>query len=209
MLLAEPSLWLEPGPGVEADVLAAVRAERPASAQADIAARSDPDGTVVVPMRTRRSAWTAQLAAGLVGAAAAALIAVVVVQSSDDGEQSTSAPESSFQLVGTDLAPGFDGTAEVEVQPSGTLIRMAVVGLPRREGGNFYEAWLKSCDGTRLVPIGTFHDMDRAAGWAGVPVQDFPVLAVTQEQVAGPQDVMQGWSGQVVVTGTISPCPAR
>lgn len=205
LLLADPSLWLEPGPAVEADVLDAIRAERRASTAA---AAGPATSAVVVPIDARRRAWTTQLVAGLIGAAAAALIAVVVVRTSDDGAQSSSAPNSSFQLVGTDLAPGFEGTGEVQVQPSGTLIRMAVVGLPRREDDNFYEAWLKSCDGTRLVPIGTFHEMDRATGWAGVPVQDFPVLTVTQEQVAGPQDIQQGSSGLVVITGEISPCPA-
>jgi Anti-sigma-K factor rskA len=207
LLLADPSLWLEPGPDVEAGVIEAIRAQRAASALVDGSA-ADSAGAAVVPMRARRKAWTTQFAAGLVGAAAAALIAVVVVRSSDEDTPLSSAPDSSFQLVGTDLAPGFDGSAEVQVQPSGTLIRMVVVGLPRREGGDFYEAWLKSCDGTELVPIGTFHDMDRATGWAGVPVQDFPVLTVTQEQVAGPQDIQQGSSGLVVVTGQISPCPA-
>ena len=205
LLLADPSLWLEPGPAVEADVLDAIRAERRASTAA---AAGPATSAVVVPIDARRRAWTTHLVAGLVGAAAAALIAVVVVRTSDDGAQSSSAPDSSFQLLGTDLAPGFEGTGEVQVQPSGTLIRMAVVGLPRREDDNFYEAWLKSCDGTRLVPIGTFHEMDRATGWAGVPVQDFPVLTVTQEQVAGPQDIQQGSSGLVVITGEISPCPA-
>lgn len=203
-LLADPSLWLEPGPAVEAGVLAAIGAERAQQAADTPQSRSD----VVVPLRSRRRAWSTQVAAGLVGAAAAALIAVVIAQSSDDDRSALAPADSTFELVGTDLAPGFTGTAEVAVQPSGTLIRMAVVGLPRREGGNFYEAWLKSCDGTRLVPIGTFHDMDRATGWAGVSVQDFPLLTVTAEQVAGPKDVEQGSSGQVVVTGTISPCPA-
>ena len=103
--------------------------------------------------------------------------------------------------------PGFTGTASVSTQPSGVLIRFSVPGLPRREGEQFYEGWLKSCDGTELVPIGTFHDMDRAAGWAGVAVEDYPLLTVTAEEVAGPTDAEQGTSGDVVVTGEISPCP--
>lgn len=207
LLLADPSLWLEPGPVVEADVLDAIRAERTSQAVDAAVSNRSPQGTVV-PMRSRRRAWSTQFAAGLVGAAAAALIAIVVVRSSDDDAESAVDPAAStFELSGTELAPGFSGTGEVEVQPSGTLIRMAVSGLPRREGGDFYEAWLKSCDGTQLVPIGTFHDMDRATGWAGVKVQDFPLLTVTAEQIAGPNDPEQGSSGQVVVTGAISPCP--
>jgi hypothetical protein len=88
------------------------------------------------------------------------------------------------------------------------LIRLTMPGLPRREGDDFYEGWLKSCDGQRLVPIGTFHDMDRAAGWAGVSVDDYPLLTVTAEQVAGPKDVAQGSSGEVVVAGAIADCPS-
>ena len=77
-----------------------------------------------------------------------------------------------------------------------------------REGDEFYEGWLKSCDGLRLVPIGTFHDMDRAAGWAGVSVDDYPLLTVTAEAAAAPTDAAQGSSGQVVASAAISPCPA-
>ena len=110
LLLADPSLWLEPGPAVEADVLDAIRAERRASTAA---AAGPATSAVVVPIDARRRAWTTHLVAGLVGAAAAALIAVVVVRTSDDGAQSSSAPDSSFQLLGTDLAPGFEGTSEL------------------------------------------------------------------------------------------------
>ena len=192
-LLADPSLWLEPDPAVEDRVLGAIRLERPGQ---------------VVPLRGRRRVWSSPIVAGLVGAAAAALVAVITVRS-DGGDEPDEAADvdATVQLVGTDLAPGFEGTAQVTTEPSGVLIRLIVPGLPRRDGNDFYEGWLKSCDGTGLVPIGTFHDMDRAAGWAGVWIEDYPLLTVTAEQVAGPTDALQGSSGQVVVSGAISACP--
>jgi hypothetical protein len=161
----------------------------------------------VVPLRRHRRVWQTNVAAALLGAAAAAVIAVVIVNSSDTGDEEADEVVATVDLLGTELAPGFTGTAEVVLRPSGTLIRMTMPGLPRREGDDFYEGWLKSCDGQRLVPIGTFHDMDRAAGWAGVSVDDFPLLTVTAESVAGPTDQAQGSSGAVVAAGAISPCP--
>jgi hypothetical protein len=80
--------------------------------------------------------------------------------------------------------------------------------LPRRDGGDFYEGWLKNCAGTGLVPIGTYHELDDATGWAGVATADYPILTVTREHVAPPKDAAQGSSGEVVVSGTLSPCPA-
>jgi hypothetical protein len=83
-----------------------------------------------------------------------------------------------------------------------------VKGLPRREGGDFYEGWLKNCAGTELVPIGTYHELDDATGWAGVSINDFPLLTVTREHVAAPKDAAQGSSGEVVVSGALAACPA-
>jgi Anti-sigma-K factor rskA len=196
-LLADPSLWLEPDSTIEMHVLDAVRAERPAGQ------------ATVTSLPNRRRSWSSHIAAAALGAAAAALVAFAVTRSTNyaDDDQTTAA-DLTAQLRGTDLAPGFVGSAAVTTESSGVLIRLTMPGLPRREGHEFYEGWLKSCDGSRLVPIGTFHDMDRAAGWAGVSVVDYPLLTVTAEQAAGPTDPEQGSSGQVVVSGTLSPCPA-
>jgi hypothetical protein len=87
-------------------------------------------------------------------------------------------------------------------------INFSVPGLPRREGDEFYEGWLKNCAGTQLVPIGTYHDLEDATGWAGVDVADFPLLTVTREVVAGPKDPAQGSSGEVVVSAAMKECPA-
>lgn len=195
-LLADPSVWLEPDAELETSVVAAIRAQRPA-----------PSATVTaLPARRRR--WSTHVAAALLGAAAAAVIAVAIERSEPYvGDDQPVAADANVQLIGTDLAPGFIGAAAVTTESSGVLVRLTMPGLPRREGDAFYEGWLKSCDGQRLVPIGTFHDMDRAAGWAGVAVDDYPLLTVTAEWAAGPDDVKQGSSGEVVARATISPCP--
>jgi hypothetical protein len=64
---------------------------------------------------------------------------------------------------------------------------------------------LKSEDGARLVPIGTFHDADDVSLWAGVPIEEYPIITVTRETVAGPTSPEQGSSGDVVVTGRLQP----
>ena len=51
--------------------------------------------------------------------------------------------------------------------------------------------------GTTLVSIGTYHDLDKATGLAGVFIADYPVLTVTREHVAPPTGDAQGSSGKV------------
>ena len=85
--------------------------------------------------------------------------------------------------AGTDLAPGINGNADITSLLSGVRIEFSVKGLPRRDGDDFYQGWLKNCAGTLLVPIGTYHDLDDVTGWAGVSVENYPVLTVTKEQV--------------------------
>jgi hypothetical protein len=90
---------------------------------------------------------------------------------------------------------------------SGVEILFAAPGLPRRDGDEFYQAWMKNCDGSLLVPLGSFHDLADATGWAGVSVWDYPLLTVTREVAAAPEDPAQGSSGEVVLTGAIADCP--
>ena len=106
------------------------------------------------------------------------------------------------------LAAGSSGNADITSVASGVRIDFSVKGLPRRDGDDFYEGWLKNCAGTALVPIGTYHDLDKATGWAGVSIDDYPVLTVTREHVAPPKDAAQGSSGEVVVSGKLKECPA-
>ena len=91
---------------------------------------------------------------------------------------------------------------------SGVEIDLRVPGLPRRDGGEFYQVWLKNCDGTQLVPAGSFHELDDAVAWAGISSDDFPLITVTKEVVAPPKDAAQGSSGEVVAKGAIGECPA-
>jgi hypothetical protein len=183
-LLHDPSLWEEPSAQLEDRVAAGIAEDR----------------RVVVPMK-RRNPWPARFAAAAVGAAAAAAVVLVVTRDQEHADASVA-------VTGTDLAPGVSGKADITSVDSGVRINFSVPGLPRREGDEFYEGWLKNCAGTQLVPIGTYHDLEDATGWAGVDVDDFPLLTVTREVVAGPKDPAQGSSGEVVVSAAMKACPA-
>jgi hypothetical protein len=159
----------------------------------------------VTPIRrAARPKGFSMLGAAALGAAAAAVVAFAVVRVGDDDTPTLSADEQ-ITLVGTDLQPGVAGRADITTTPSGVEIRLDVPGLPRRDGAEFYEAWLKNVDGTGLIPIGTFHSGEDVVLWAGVAIEDYPILTVTRETVAGPQDPGQGSSGEVVVSGTLDP----
>ncbi len=205
LLLADPSLWEEPSGDLEDRVVVAIRAEVVEVARV----RSDESGPaaapVVVPIDSarRRRRWIGTLTAAAVGAAAAAVTVIAVVPRDDDAPSA----DGTIELNGTDLAPGLGGTADFTLEESGVRIVIQVDGLPRRDGGEFYEGWLKSCDGSELVPIGTFHEVDDAVGWAGVDIATHPILTITREVVAGPKDPAQGSSGEVVVSGALAPCP--
>jgi hypothetical protein len=186
-LLRNPNLWLEPSDQLEDRIAADIADER----------------RVVVPIGRSRRAWPGRLAAAAIGAAAAAAVVLIAVPR-DDQQQA----DAQIDIVGTDLAPGISGSADITSVASGVRIDFSVKGLPRRDGDEFYEGWLKNCAGTALVPIGTYHELDDATGWAGVVVKDYPILTVTREQIAPPKDAAQGSSGEVVVSGALAPCPA-
>jgi Anti-sigma-K factor rskA len=187
LLLGDPSMWLEPSDQLESRVAAAISEER----------------RVIVPIGRARRAWPGRLTAAAIGAAAAAAI-VLIAFPRNDSQQA----DARIAVAGTGLAPDVSGRADITSLASGVRVNFSVKGLPRRDGEDFYEGWLKNCAGTALVPIGTYHDLDDATGWAGVAVKDFPVLTVTREHVAPPKDAAQGTSGEVVATGTLAACPA-
>ena len=110
------------------------------------------------------------------------------------------APAQRFAMavVGTPLAPGAHGSATLTKMASGWRIELTATGLPRREGKQFYQAWLKNPAGV-LVPVGTFNDARKVTLWSGVPVTKFRTLSVTQ-QVA---DGNPASSGRRVLVGTI------
>jgi hypothetical protein len=190
-LLAEPSVWAEPGPGLEDSVTAAV-------ARAAASARAEPNGSVparVARRRTGRRPWVVAAVAGLTAAAAAAAIAVAV--SLGGG---THPLQYQAALAGTALAPAASGQVTLTQTQSGWRITLHGSGLPRLDNGYYYEAWLKNPAGI-LVPIGTFNQPENVTLWAGVPPTQFPTITITRQRADGnPRS-----SGQRVLVGVAHP----
>ena len=168
-VLADPAVWAEPPPYLQEAVVAAIAEEAGAG-------------------KRRR------LRLAVVGIAAAVLLAVgVTVGVYVNRDQPV---EFAASLTGTELAPDASGEVTLTKHPSGWDIRLHATGLPRREDGEFYQAWLKNEDGL-LVPIGSFNDGRDVILWAGVPPSVFATLTITQEVADGDQ----ASSGLVVLIG--------
>ena len=93
------------------------------------------------------------------------------------------------------LVEGADGD-----QGAGTVLDPGFVvgtGLPRRDNGAYYEAWVKDSTGA-LVPVGTFNQPDDVTLWAGVPPASHPTFTVTRQLANGDP----ASTGQVVLLGT-------
>ena len=191
-LLADPSTWVEPDEELEHVVVAAIVAEAAGESTSRYRVYAQPS-------RVRR--WLATAGAVVAGAAAAVAITFIVTRDAQDH------PDASVAMAGTELAPGLSGSAVITTESSGVRIEMKVPGLPRREGGEFYQVWLKNCAGSQLIPAGSFHQLDYIVAWAGVSPVEFPIISVTREVAAGPTDEAQGSSGEVVVKGAIDACP--
>jgi len=201
--LADPTTWEEPPAGLGDRIVAAISADAGASAGTRGPANTATAAPAAAPAdgRRRRYGWAGP---ALIGAAAAAALTFGLTRIGNDNSSTRSA-DGTITLTGTELQPAASGTAGITSLQSGVRIDFNVPGLPRRDGNEFYEAWLKSVDGTKLVPVGTFHQGDHVTLWAGVPIADYPILTVTQETVAGPKDPLQGSSGLVVVKGQLTP----
>ena len=133
----------------------------------------------------------------LVGAAAAAGIAAIAIGLGVFGS-STSGQSFQAALAATDLAPGASGEATLRKTSAGWRIQLDATGLPRLDGGRFYEAWLRNPAGV-LVPVGTFNQGPKVTLWAGVPPTDFTTLTVTRERADG----NQASSGEKVLVGPV------
>jgi Anti-sigma-K factor rskA len=132
----------------------------------------------------------------LIGAAAAAAATVAVgVAVVGSG---TSAERFHATLAATDLLPDAEGDATLTKTASGWRIELDATGLPRLEGGRFYQAWLRNGDG-ELVPVGTFNEGQAVTLWAGVSPEDFTMLTVTRERADGDQTS----SGERVLVGRV------
>jgi Anti-sigma-K factor rskA, C-terminal len=180
--LARAEVWDEPRPGLEDDIVAAIRAE-PVALDAARSSRQ----------RRKFPAW-------LVGAAAVAVVAaaaVVVVRAGDDNEQ-TAGETTEASLGGTDLAPGATATALFTPTPAGLKILLDAEGLAGAPPGEMYEAWIS--DGEIRVSAGTFHlrdGHDPIELWAGTDDPRFHLMTVTIEPIDGVAES----SGQVVLKG--------
>jgi TPR repeat protein len=139
----------------------------------------------------RRRRHRAGLTLALLGTAAAAVLAIALLVPTSTDNQSVA-----FALNPTELAPSARGTAKVTPEESGLRIELNATRLPRREDGHFYQAWLRN-DAGHAIPIGTFHDGNDVVLWAGVALDDYPTLTVTQEDADGGQ----ASSGRVVLAG--------
>jgi hypothetical protein len=178
-ILADEAVWAEPDPGLEDRVLGAIAAEVATSPRASSRAARSP--------RRRAIRVVSAVAAAAV---AAAVIGVVIARNPKHA-----GPTLTAALAPTSLAPAASGNATLTRTDAGWRVDLHVAGLPRLDNGRFYEAWMKSSAGV-LVPLGTFNGGPQVILWGGVSPQDFPVLTVTQQQVAGP-------SGGPVLAGPI------
>ncbi len=131
----------------------------------------------------------------LIGVAAAA-VAAVAIGAAVFGSGG-SADRFYAALAPTGLVPGASGEATLTRTSSGWRIELDATGLPRLDGGRFYQAWLRNSAGV-LVPIGTFNESRDVTLWAGVSPEDFATLTVTRERA----DDDQTSSGERVLVGT-------
>jgi hypothetical protein len=168
-MLADPAVWAEPPPDLQEAVVTATSEQAGAG-------------------RRRRFRFA------VAGIAAAVLLAVGVTAGLYVNREQP--VEFAASLSGTELAPNATGDVTLTKTPSGWDIRLHATGLPRRDDGEFYQAWLKD-DAGLLVPIGTFNDGHDVTLWSGVGPSIFPTLTVTREVADGDQ----ASSGQVVLIG--------
>jgi Anti-sigma-K factor rskA, C-terminal len=164
------------------------------SAAAGVEAPSALRARIEAHRRARRD-WMPRgivLAAAAATAVLALAIGLAVIRSGPTGERLEAA------LAPTELAPGAKGEARLTKTPSGWRIELNATGLPRLEGGRFYEAWLLNASGG-LVPIGTFNDGRSVTLWAGVSPKEYTTLSITREQ----DDGDQASSGEKVLVGTV------
>lgn len=190
--LGTSAIWEEPPGELEDRVVMAVTG---AAAQERPQGR-DPAGSWWSRLRSRWTISRPALALSVsVPVAAAVAVAILLVTSSGE---STPALEFAMVVQGTALAPAAHGSATLTKTTSGWRIQLAATGLPRRDGKQYYQAWLKNAAGI-LVPVGTFNDARKVTLWSGVPVTKFRSLTVTQQVANGDPKS----SGRKVLTGTI------
>jgi len=164
------------------------------SAAAEVEAPASLRARIEAPQRARRRPTRRRV--GLIAAGAAAVLAVAIGLSVFGSE--TSGERFHAALAPTGAVANASGEATLIKTASGWKIELDATGLPRLEGGRFYQAWLRNADGV-LVPIGTFNEGQDVTLWAGVSPKDFTTLTITREQADGEQ----ASSGEKVLVGTV------
>jgi hypothetical protein len=187
-LLADPSTWSEPSPGLEDAIVHAVAEAEPAAPTSTTGIITGAPGR-----RAHRRQRVLVSAIGAAAAAAAIIVGVVLVTHANTG------PEYQAQLSATGLAPGAHASADITNNNAGFRITLKARGLPPLTGGEYYQAWLKNAAGS-LVPVGTFSSSDGTVTlWSGVSPKAFPTITVTIEA----PDNDQTSSGRRVLVGRI------
>lgn len=193
--LQDPSAWAEPAPDLEDRIVASIAAAAAAAAASERGSEDTSSGVEETSgadelAARRRRRW---MTYGVGAAAAAAAVVVGVAVGVNRGSHPV---EFAAALTGSQLAPTASGDVTLTKTTSGWRITLHAKGLPRRDNGEYYEAWLKNGQG-QLVPIGTFNQGDNVTLWSGVAPSAFPTMTVTkQEASGGPAS-----SGQVVLSG--------
>ena len=205
--LADGSLSPERQAELQAQVAASPElADQLAEQQRAVALAGRTAGEVAAPDRLRaridaqrhgRRSFAAGKVALAVGATAAVATAIVVAL----GTFGSSSSSGQFRaaLGPTPSAPGASGEATLVKTASGWRIELDAKGLPRLDGGRFYEAWLRNPAGV-LVPVGTFNESRNVTLWAGVSPIEYPTLTVTRERANGDQ----ASSGERVLIGKVT-----
>ena len=204
--LADGSLAPERRAALEARVAASselagllAEQERAVSLAQHAAAEVEAPETLRARIPTRERARGAVVGRRLIVASAAATAVLAVGIGLAVFNSGTSGTRFQAALAPTELAPGSNGEAALTKTSSGWRIELDATGLPRLDGGRFYEAWLRNASGV-LVPIGTFNDGRNVTLWAGVSPKDFTTLTITRELTDGQQTS----SGEKVLVGTVS-----
>ena len=175
-VLADRAVWAQPDPSLQESIVAAITAAKRSTH----------------PVPARRKPWIGHTLLGV----AAALIIAAGVTVGITGHNTTTAATFAARLTGTPLAAGATGQVTLTQTAGGWQIALSATGLPRRDSGSFYEAWLKNAVGV-LVPIGTFNEPVQVTLWAGVSPVDFPTLTITAQEANG----NPASSGRVVLKG--------
>jgi hypothetical protein len=188
--LGAQATWVEPDPGLEDRIVAAVAQESGRSRAGRANSQAGIGRSLGDRLRLRRPALA-------LGGLAVALVAIALANGLSTGGSGTS-PQFTASVSGTALAPSAQGSATLTKTPSGWRIELSATGLPRLAGGRFYQAWLKNPAGV-LVPVGTFNDARKVTLWAGVAPSSFPELTVTRQRADG----NPASSGERVLLGAI------